>query len=476
MYNGVLRATFFTLLAAILFSACTKIDTTSVGSELIPGVDNINTFDTSFNIIGTNYDNSSECDSVSRNDLQALGIISNNPLFGGSQANMYLELKPFSYPYTLPAHDDQTMVVDSVVLILRYSHSYGDSTVPQHVSVYEVSDPMDFTKPYKTCDLLSHESQLLGEKTFIPKNLDDSIHAFKENDANELRIPISNSWGLSLINNIPNISSDSAFKLFFKGFAIIADQSAGGQALNYFNLNSSATRLAVYTRSSKDTVKDSTILNLTFNGNSAQANYVHVDRNSSEITQFLSQPSTGDSILYIQSTPGSYALLKIPGLNGFPNSVINQAQIIAEQVYEPSATPFSVPRQLFIEIADPSNPGQYKLVPCDFTMTELQSGFSHFGGRPKTITNNSGQLVAQYNFDVSRYIQSIVTRGATNAVIKLSAPFYIQNTTAAYVDTCDNPISLFSFNTNNIGEGGVKLNGTNVTPTHIRLRVVYSKL
>lgn len=463
------------LLTAILFAACTKIDTTSVGSGLIPGVDNINTFDTTFDIIASNFDNVNECDSVGPGDLHAVGIMNNNPLFGKAQANMYLELKPSAYPVTLPAHDTLSMVVDSVVLVLKYDHSYGDTLTPQKVQVYEVSQKLRFDSAYKTCSLMAHEPDLLGEANYIPARLKDSIHGFGENDANQLRIRINNSWGTDFLSNISKFTSDSAFKEYFKGFAIVADDATGGEALNYFSLTASATRLSIYVRSKKDTVKDTTMLNLTFNANSGSANYIKLDRNGSEITQHLSQPAEGDSLLFISTTPGSYALLNIPGLSSFPNSVINRAELITEQVYDPLVANFQTPRMLYLQIEDPEKPGKYINVPCDFSTSELNTNFSNIGGFAKDVSDGNGNIVSRYSFNISRYLQSIVTRGMANPKLKLSAPFYIINDTA-YVDRCNQSIGRFSYRMNQVADGGVKLNGSIKGNKRIRLHVIYSKL
>ncbi len=475
MYKTHIRATTLVLLTAILFTACTKIDTTSVGSGLIPGVDNINTFDTTFNIIATNFDNVAECDSVGPGDLHAIGIINNNPLFGKALANTYLELKPSTYPVLLPAHDTLSMVVDSVVLVLKYDHSYGDTMTPQKVQVYEVSQKLRFDSAYKTCIQLAHEPDLLGSANYVPARLKDSIHAFKENDANQLRIKIDNSWGTDFINNVSKFTTDSAFKEYFKGFAIIADEGTGGQALNYFSLSSSATRLSIYMRSKKDTVLDTTMLNLTFNMNSGSGNYIKLDRNGSEIVQHLSQPAGGDSLLFINTTPGSYALLNIQGLASFPNSVINRAELITEQVYDPLAASFQTPRMLYLQIEDPDKAGKFINVPCDFSTSELNTGFANIGGTAKNASDGNGNIVSRYTFNISRYVQSIITRDMANLKLKLSAPYYILNDTV-YVDRCNQAIGLFSYRMNQVADGGVKLNGSIKGSRRIRLHVVYSKL
>ena len=39
----------------------------------------------------------------------------------------------------------------------------------------------------------------------------------------------------------------------------------------------------------------------------------------------------GDNFVYIQTSPGSYATLKIPGLTGLSNRIIHRAELIMDQ-------------------------------------------------------------------------------------------------------------------------------------------------
>jgi hypothetical protein len=458
------------------FISCTKIDTTRLGQDLIPTVDNIHTFDTTFNIIATNFDIPNSCDSIVGSDLHALGIISNDPLFGSSAANIYLELKPATYPLKFPDHDLDSLVVDSTVLILKYNHSFGDTTVLQKAQVYQLAEKFKYDTVYTTCHLFPYENMLLGEKSFFPKDLKDSVHGFKEESSYQLRIPISNSLAQSFINNPEKVATDSLFSLFFKGFAIVADAATGGQALNYFDLSSEDTRLSIYTRSSKAGVKDSSVTNLYLTGLSGQANSIVRERGNSEITNHLSHPADGDSLIYIQTSPGSYAELRIPGISGLSNRVINRAEIIVQQEYSTSSLDniFQAPANLYLEVKDTTN-GKYLPIPCDFSSQELSNNFSHAGGSAKKVLNASGNEVSQYTFNISRYLQSIVTKGKTNQILRLRAPYYVTIPTA-YTDYCDQVIPNVRFPRNNIAEGRVRLNGTNNTTGSIKLHVVYSVL
>jgi hypothetical protein len=316
----------------------------------------------------------------------------------------------------------------------------------------------------------------LGTKNYIPSDLKDSIHGYQEAAANQLRIPISKTLIEGFIKDSAQIfRSDSDFVNYFKGFAIVPDEATGGQALNYFNFSTS--HLSLYLRSTNAGTADTSVLNFALTGYSGLSNSIIRERGTSEITNHMANPATGDSILYIQTSPGTYALLNIPGLNGLSNRVINRAELIVDQVYSNNSSDniFYAPINLSIDVKDSSLVnGRYIQIPCDFSGTELQTGFAHLGGRLKTVTDG-GQPIGEYRFNISRYLQSIVTKGKSNLTLRLSAPNYITNT-SAYNDWCGQTIGPFSILKNYVGDGRVKLNGTNNSTTRIRLHVVYSVL
>ena len=456
---------------------CTKIDTTTIGENLIPAVDNIHTFDTSYNVIAVNYD-SSECDTVYRTAVMPVGIISSDPLFGKTFANVYVEMKPEYFPYNFPVADANTIEIDSAVMVLQYSHSFGDTNQLEKINVYQLADSFDLLTSYTSCRVLDYDSSvLLGEKSFYPWVLKDSVHAYNEEAANQLRIPLSTSFAQKFVDDSAQIfRSDNDFIKYFKGFALVPDRSTGGQALNYFDFTTS--RLSIYMRYKKGGTADTTVVNLALSGSSGLSNSVVRDYGSSEITNHLSHPAGGDSLIFIQTSPGSYALLNVPAVTGLSNRVINKAEIIVDQVYSPNSLNdvFSPPQNLYVEVKDSSlSNDQYIPVPCDFSASELQTNFQYMGGQLTSATNSSGQPVAEYRMNITRYLQSIVSKGKQNFTLRLSAPYFIRNE-LTYLDWCGQGIAPFTFLRNFAADGRVMLNGTNNTPTHIRLHVVYSNL
>lgn len=474
-YNSAVTGILILLFFAI---GCTKIDTTTLGENLIPPVDNIHTFDTTYNIIAVNYD-STHCDTIVPTTNQPIGLISNDPLFGKTTARVYVEMKPDYFPYSFPTADANTIEIDSAVMVLQYSHSFGDTNQLQKINIYQLSDSFDITSNYTSCRVLGYDSSLLlGQASFYPSNLKDSVHAYNEEAANQLRIPVSTFFARKFIDDSAQIfRSDNDFKNYFKGFALVPDQSTGGQALNYFDFTTS--RLSLYIRYKEGGNADTTVVNMgVTSGFSALSNSIVHDYSSAEISNHLSRPANGDSLIFIQTSPGTYALLQIPALTGLSNRVINKAEIIVDQVYSANSLNdvFAPPQNLYVEAKDSSiSPDEYIPIPCDFTANELQTNFQYMGGQIIPTTNSSGQRIFEYHLNITRYLQSIVTQGRQNLTLKLSAPYFINNQ-STYVDWCGQGIQPFTFLRNDVGDGRVMLNGTNNTPTHIRLHVVYSTL
>ncbi|MEO6220482.1 MAG: DUF4270 family protein, partial [Ginsengibacter sp.] len=342
--------------------SCTKIDTTELGQGLIPVVDNINTFDTTINVIANNFDSvSSECDSILSTDLHAMGIIENDPYFGKTSANIYVEFKPQIFPGKF----SDSLTLDSVFLVLHYSHTYGDSTRPQKVQVYGLMNPFKLDSTYTTCGILPYDNfNLLGEKIYKPQDLDDSIHSVREDAINQLRIPIDTTFIRGLFDSAV-LKTDSAFKEYLKGFAIVADQSFGGNALSYFDITDVSSRLSIYTTSIKVGVKDTLVYDFPFIQLSGHSNSIIRERGSSEITNNVSHPAQGNDYVYVQTSPGSYAELEIPGLTGLSNRVIHRAELIAEQVYSAAILDnyFPTPQVLYLDTKDTSTNGTYIPIP-----------------------------------------------------------------------------------------------------------------
>lgn len=233
------KTLLFALIAFIFFNACTRISTTEIGTGLIPAVDGVNTFEEILDVVADNI----QVDSIrtSKYDEQALGYISNDPVFGQTKAILNLELKPIYFPQGFEVRHD-SVTLDSAVLVLRYIDVWGDSTTPISFNVYELGSKMKSDSTYANyTSFTTQGSPLNVAKTYDIRDFNntgspaDTLSAFKEPKVNQIRIPLTSTFGNKLIHTFDSSStnfannayySDSVFSERFHGFSIIPNASS----------------------------------------------------------------------------------------------------------------------------------------------------------------------------------------------------------------------------------------------------------
>ncbi len=471
---------YVALLASLIFIqySCAKIDTTVLGGDLIPVVDNVNTFDTTLAVI-TDNDYMPDTSAITYNEDNAVGVI-NDPSFGGTRADIYAEIVSPSYGVSHPfSGKDSVKTIDSVVMTLSYRAVYGDSMMPLNVTVTEI-DPLanfkDSLAGYRinSADFPLSGPQLANTNIDITKLNDSTLVQFPGDTVkliNVLRLRLNNSIGLRLasfdtVSGAP-YANDSTFKTKFKGFAIKA--GATGQALVYVNLLDATSNLTVYYHGPKAGKADSTLRTVfTF------APYMHanlVKRSPSGVyAANMGNGTANDPYLYIQSAPGSYASLKIPGLKGLTNRTIHRAELIVErdQTVTLQNDILVPPPVLFLDAVDSSNNLRAITIPnYDFRTENNTYNLLEFGGlvRPDDT----------YRFTLTRYVQGIVTRGENVYTLRLHAPYflapYYKDPTYGFIQY---PISVSS----KIAYGRVALRGGGYPDDKkkLRLRIIYSKI
>jgi hypothetical protein len=462
--------------ALVIFFSCKKIDVTNIGEGLIPSVDNVTTFDTVMDLI---TDNTLLLDSTRllRSESHGLGLINSDPEFGKTKAEIYFSVSPASFGvHPFSRKDTNSYVFDSVVLALDYASLYGDSLSVEKFDVFEVS-PDSYLKSKSDGYLIDtidvpYETQLLGTKLVDFTTLNDSVYDKRKRDTlrlkNQLRIKLDNSLGLRFLayDTSGAYKSDSAFYAAFRGLALRVDEggSPAKNALAYFTLNATNTKLIFYYRvlSSTNAVADTVATEFGFYAfNSANVNLVKRTPAGNYQT-YLGNGNGSDDKLYIQSSPGSVATIKIPNLNTLSNRIVHRAEIIFEDI-NPTETIYTKPNFLFMDAIDTVNK-RIVTMPYDFN---YENDFTNtFGG---TVKNN------KYIFNVSRYVQSIVTRKEKDYTLRLSAPF---RTRAIDYASGLIPLTPIPINTP-IAAGRVVLAGGNYSADpskRARLRIIYSKI
>lgn len=481
------------LTAIIVFTGCTRITSTDIGAGLIPAIDGVLTKDTLLDVITDTFD---DADSVRvySSDNMMVGAITNDPLFGKSRAAMYFELKPGFFPFYIPGHKD-SLKVDSAVLCLSFRGSFGDSLNPVTLRVSEVdlntrinilySYPANypFTPPINTT------ASLAPAKIIDIRRLADSVNNRFEATNYQIRIRLNQSVAdrfLKTYDSTTAYRSDSAFKTYFGGFALTADVGGGVNALLKINLADTNTKLQLYynTASTGATVRDTSVAKLVFtSGFCAFANSVTRDRSGSQLNAHVTTTSKPDSLVYVQTAPGTYVRVRVPGLQSLSNRIIHRAELIAEQVPD-DANPvidkyMYAPRYLLLTYYD-SVTKTKRNIPNDYVIgQDGNPNITAFGGFRVDKSINGIDGIASYNFDLSRYVQGVVTRKDTSFTLRLSAPGNDSLSYAAPYPVVSGARSVFYMSPaigNNVGDGRVRLGGGTHSRYRMRLRVIFSRI
>jgi hypothetical protein len=482
---------FLSFILFIFFLGCTRINSTDIGSGLIPAADGVTTLDTVFNVITDTYDDQDTI-RVYKSDNHSLGVITNDPIFGKSNASLFFELTSNYFPFYLLGVRDST-VVDSAVLILSYRGYFGDSVQPLKLNVYEQNTLMDPYKTYPTnypnvSPLSYYTIPIAPTKTVDIRRLTDSVNNRYEAAVNQIRIKLNNSFAKRLILGYDSTNaykSDSVFRTFFNGFAIVPDPSSPSNAFLHVNLGDSNTKLALYynTSSTGSTTRDTVVTYLKFNTlSSGSANFITRNRTGSEVAKHISvQPKT-DSLVYVQAMPGTGVRIRVPGLQQLSNRIIHRAELIAEQVPDDANlntidVQMNPPRYLLLSIFDSTNKRK-KNIPNDYRVTTSGPNISEMGGFLSYKTTNGYNRVGGYTFVISRFVQGIATRKDTSFNMILTAP---SNDSLYYTSPYPNELiqQLYYLTPtygNDIANGRVRLGGGSHTRFRMRLRIVYSKI
>lgn len=473
------------ILSAIFYSGCTKINPTDIGTDLLPVVDNVHTFDTTLRVYADNYlfNDSSRVNPFSEN---ALGLIEDDPQFGKTEAQIYLSVVPASLTANPFTSIDSIVGMDSVVLGLQYTGLYGDSNAIQKINVYEIADAsfkdtVGYLIRHPEFNITGAE---LGSSTINFTTLNDPKTIIVKRDTtvfeNQMRIKLDPALGLRFAaydtTVYPTVKNrDSSFQEVFNGLALKVDASSPAKtALAYFNLAGTNTRLTFYFRIIKngvvDTVSTDFVLYASSTITARAANLI--SRTPAHNYASLSQ-TTGvidAEKLYIQSTPGSYAVLRVPGLSGLSNRIVHRAELsFHPDESSPDDLVYTKPNLLFLDMIDSTN-NRFITVGNDFIYS-TSGGYDtlSFGGYFKN---------AKYFFNITRHVQELATKQTPNYSFRLYAPrvavanysFPRESGGGVNADR-----SGFIIN-DKIAKGRLVLSGGSNATNKMILRIIYSKI
>jgi len=443
--------------------------TTNIGADLIPPVDGVITKDTvlQIKIKNAGYDTIA----VGISDNHVLGYL-NDAVFGKTTASINFQVAPPGIPFSWGI-DKNNIILDSVVLCIKYAGAWGDTDQAIKLHAYMMDPEVVFDNDSVYNNKITFEkgkeiSELATGTTVYPSllnNVDTTKGFYTEVATNQIRMRLSNAFGQQLIDyDSATVYKDEAtFYSYLRGIIVEPEQT--GHALMQVNLTDTSTRLALYyhSRNGADTATRRFTPDVV---TSASSNTILRDYQDTEIPSYISSADSSDDKIFIQTSPGTYATIDISALSSMPNVIVHRAEILMYQI--PDGDTDLTPPNLFLS-AYSTDYARIFAIPYDVTFFGNSiNNLTQFGVAPKLKDNKY-----YYSFDISRYVQGIITRHEKIHSLILNAPYN------QYIYPEENPVfavpvPISSPSLNTVATGRVLLGGGNNSQYKMKLHIVYS--
>ncbi|MDX2001548.1 MAG: DUF4270 family protein [Chitinophagales bacterium] len=364
-----------------------------------------------------------------RSDGLAVNVIGSldDPIFGTTHASVYTE-------FTLPVNNldlGDTLVLDSIVLCMRYAGFYGDSTSAQTFIVKRMTEEMNVDSLYSSNRYFTAPDEVGRLSNFVA-NTTDSLLVDSAKTGPQLRIKLDNSLGQDLLNQSGsgNFADNAAFQAYFNGLYIMPDTTNAGNNVLYFDLRTAESGLFLYYN---DTVIRFPISSLSETVNNYKHNYT-----GSTVAQYLDTTGgANDSLIFVQGLSGVKTRIFVPYIRNLGNIAINRAELEFTVVSSDSGT-YKNPGRLIANGVGEN--GENTLLPDQLISTDYLGG-------AKTSSNGT----VKYKLNLARYYQSLVEGGE------------------------DSGIHVFPTPPNRIGDRAV-LGGGNHSQYRLKLNLTYTKI
>lgn len=509
--RSLFQTPVFTAVSALLFFSCSKLDTTTLGSDLLPGTDQVATHVDTFDVVSQTMFLPDTSSKVFAGSEHVIGKIDNDPIFGSTVAETYFQFKPAGFPFSFKNATDTIVGIDSIVLALNYSGIWGERTMPPSFDVYEIDNEVtgawDSSSAMRNVGYRPHVSTPLVMNApfkITGAGAYQKIMFGKDSVLNQIRIRLADqSLNTAFMNTLflqdtlatsPNnaFRSDSLYRDRYKGLAIKPSASPSN-ALVYVSPSSPNTRLEIYYRKRNAGVTDTlaakftinTASNTTANRLSSHANYIQRNYAGSEVESGNTEAN------YIQTQPGSYVQVTLANMDSLSNRVVHRAYLHVEQVpdnyyYD---TTFSVPQFMYYDLRDSVGENRWKPIYNDlnplggydpdnasyFFFSNGANGVDagYMGARPVATTTAAGTKVYHYDLNVTRYVQRLISQKTHNYPIRVfpASDFNYPQ----YFGTSQTVSSFISY-FNPLAYGRIKVGSGAASSHRMRLVVEWSEI
>ncbi|PZF72014.1 hypothetical protein [Taibaiella soli] len=425
MKNRIWRTAAGAFAAIVALSATSCKENTIINSNLAPAVDNIKTFALDPNDISclskTVYDDSIVTSLNTSPVIAGLGTVNADPFFGVTNAGIYFNVIPPTSSYTFPVSRSS---IDSVVLVLPYNFTWGDTNNtnrPQKFSVYRMTDTFSSTGYYYSFSRFGVDrSHLLGTVTTNINDLKNYVQLKDSSVTPHMRIKITdNDFIQKLMDSSSQYADYPTFLSWFKGLYVEPDttSSATGTSLAYFELDGDSyyntAGLLFY-------MQDSVVSQFGYNTtNCAHSTWVKRNYTGYPVAPYYSPSRTDDSIIMIQNEPGAAADIRITNIRHIDSvigkSLINKAQILITKVDVGSSSIYTEPSRIRVTGID--DYGTYYFIADNYVGSSTSSTF--IDGVAQSVTVGAF-TVTQYSINFPRELQKALIQGRTNLHLLLN--------------------------------------------------------
>lgn len=321
-----------------------------------------------------------------------------DPRFGFSKAAFYTEFSLSKNAFALGSN----AVLDSIVLVLNQTSSYGSLNALYDLNVYELNQTLDPNANYENNTVLNLKGAALA-----------SVNNYKFKSGNgSLRIKLNDTFGNSLKNKFGTQTMESSdnLKAFFKGVYVTANAS-NGDGFVTLALKNDNTKLQMYFHS--DTYSDTSFV---FNVATKDITLNQYSNNTagSEAATAISDNNKDESFSYVSSMSGVKTLVSFPDMAFLNKAIINKAEISFYQADYSNSLNTSFPEMenmfLFVNLKDTT----LSFLP-DFSI----SNPGPFGGAKKLVVVN-GQNTYKYTFNITKYVQDLIKGTAKGETLYLN--------------------------------------------------------
>lgn len=424
-------------------AACKEYSVTT--GEMVPEVDNINTFGLTKSNFDITFENKLS-DSVitssftynsssSSSGLNAIIVGTyNDPFFGKTTGNAHFQLTPYSSNFRFP----EGATIDSAVLVLPFKAGtytglqYGDTNSVLTWNIYKTGEKLSKSSTYYS-STSSPLGTLIGTASFNFQQYRESnmqvIGATNDTTYGQLRIKLRQDFAEEMFHADTAVYANTiAFQDFFNGISIVPDLSQSQNSLLYLLLpspassdskNLGAARVEFHYHNSDTTTFQSLVVRP-----SVCAYYSNIinDRLGFPAANMFNRKS--DSIL-IQSQPGFVTDVIIKNLNSIPQSVINKAEItftVQKAGSAPNFIDYLTSLDLVVPVIVTDNGKEEPLFErLDNNNTNYTSGIYMVNPYGSGITIDGINYV-QFKINIPRTIQQYVLEGRDELKLRLKGP------------------------------------------------------